>query len=105
MKRNETGEKGVLSFSLSGESFGGPDNLDLMERIAGTVERAGEKVSTVIVDLEKLEWISGTGVGLLVTLRSRLAKQGIKVKLEKPNARVLSVLQVTRLNMIFEVIE
>jgi anti-anti-sigma factor len=105
LKRNETEEKGVLSFSLSGRLFGGSGDPKLVETITEAVSKAEGKVTTVVINLPNLEWISSTGLGRLLSLRSSLAKQGIKARLEKPNAEVLGILQTTRLNMIFEVIE
>jgi anti-sigma B factor antagonist len=55
------------------------------------------------VNLSKVKWISSTGLGILVSARSRFAKEGGVVKLCQPNSRVLDILMVTRLNMIFDV--
>jgi anti-anti-sigma factor len=50
-----------------------------------------------------VKWISSTGLGILVSARSRFAKEGGVMKLSNPNSRVLDILTVTRLNMIFDV--
>lgn len=104
LKQNRTKEKGVLSFSLNGTLYGGEDP-PVLDTILEAVSGGEEEISSVVINLEKLKWISATGLGLLVSLRSRLTKQDIVVKLEKPSDRVRGVLDVTRLSMIFEIIQ
>jgi anti-anti-sigma regulatory factor len=41
----------------------------------------------------------------MVSARSRYAKDGGVIKLLQPNDRVLGILQVTRLNLIFDVFD
>lgn len=98
IKKREVDEVTILD--LSGEMYGGPDNMELVDVVS---ELAKEKKLDLIINLSKVRWISSTGLGILVAARARFAKEGGVVKLCHPNERVLGILQVTRLNLIFDV--
>ncbi|HUV35480.1 MAG TPA: STAS domain-containing protein [Patescibacteria group bacterium] len=100
MKIKKREVDGVAILDLSGEMYGGPDNMELVDIVS---ELAKEKKLDLIINLAKVKWISSTGLGILVSARSRFAKEGGVVKLCHPNERVLGILQVTRLNLIFDV--
>jgi anti-sigma B factor antagonist len=100
MKIRKREVDGVTILDLSGEMYGGPDNMELIDVVS---ELAKEKKLDLIINLAKVKWISSTGLGILVSARSRFAKEGGVVKLCHPNERVLGILQVTRLNLIFDV--
>ena len=94
--------EGITVLELSGEMYGGPDNMKLIDVITELID---EKKFDLVVNLSKVKWISSTGLGILVSARSRYAKEGGKIKLCQPNDRVLGILQVTRLNLIFDVFD
>lgn len=100
IKRKEV--DGINILELSGEMYGGPDNMKLVDEVSELVE---QKKLDLVIDLSKVKWISSTGLGILVSARSRFAKEGGVIKLCHPNDRVLGILQVTRLNLIFDVFE
>lgn len=100
MKIKKREVDGITILDLSGEMYGGPDNMELVDVVS---ELAKEKKLDLIINLGKVKWISSTGLGILVSARSRFAKEGGVVKLCHPNERVLGILQVTRLNLIFDV--
>ncbi|MDZ7859315.1 MAG: STAS domain-containing protein [Candidatus Krumholzibacteriota bacterium] len=98
IKKNE--KDGVVVLNLSGEMHGGQKNLELVDIVK---DLAAQKKLDIVANLSKVKWISSTGLGILVSARSHLAKEGGMIKLCKPNDRILGILQVTRLNMIFDV--
>lgn len=100
MKIKKREADSVTILDLSGELYGGKDNLELLNVVT---ELAKDKKLDLIINLSKVKWISSTGLGILVSARSRFAKEGGVVKLCNPNDRVLGILQVTRLNLIFDV--
>ncbi len=102
MKIKKKEVDGIIILGLSGEMYGGPDNMKLVDVIAELID---EKKLDLVINLSNVKWISSTGLGILVSARSRFAKEGGVVKLCQPNDRVLGILQVTRLNLIFDVFE
>ena len=102
MKVKQKEVDGVTVLELSGEMYGGPDNMQLVDLVS---QLASEKKLDLAINLGKVKWISSTGLGILVSARSRYAKEGGVIKLCHPNDRVLGILQVTRLNLIFDVFD
>ncbi|MBN1164611.1 MAG: STAS domain-containing protein [Candidatus Krumholzibacteriota bacterium] len=102
MKIKKKEVDGITVLELSGEMYGGPDNMKLIDMISDLIN---EKKLDLVISLAKVKWISSTGLGILVSARSRYAKDGGVIKLCHPNDRVLGILQVTRLNLIFDVFD
>ena len=100
MKIKKREVDGVTILDLSGEMYGGPDNMELIDVVS---ELTKEKKLDLIINLSSVKWIASTGLGILVSARSRYSKEGGVMKLCHPNDRVLGILQVTRLNLIFDV--
>ena len=100
MKIKSREVNGVTVLDVSGEMYGGPENMELVNVVT---ELAKEKKLDLLINLSKVKWIASTGLGLLVSARSRFSKEGGVMKLCHPNDRVLGILQVTRLNLIFDV--
>lgn len=102
MKIKKKEVDGITVLELSGEMYGGPENMKLVD----TVMELGEAGTLdLVINLSKVKWISSTGLGIMVSARSKYAKLGGVIKLSHPNDRVLGILQVTRLNLIFDVFE
>jgi len=91
---------GITILKLSGEMHGGQENLELVDIVK---DLASKDKLDIVINLSKVKWISSTGLGILVSARSSLAKEGGIVKICEPNDRILGILQVTRLNVIFDV--
>jgi anti-sigma B factor antagonist len=91
---------GITVLDISGEMYGGAENMELVNMVT---ELAKQKKLELLINLSKVKWISSTGLGILVSARSRFSKEGGVIKLCHPNDRVLGILQVTRLDMIFDV--
>ena len=100
MKIKSREVEGITIFDVSGEMYGGAENMEIVNMVT---ELAKQKKLDLLVNLSKVKWISSTGLGILVSARSRYTKEGGIIKLCHPNDRVLGILGVTRLNMIFDV--
>jgi len=98
IKSRET--DGVVILDLSGDMYGGPDSMALVDALTAL---AAEKKLNAILNLEKVRHVPSPGLGILVVARSRYAKEGGALKLLKPNERVLGVLTLTQLILLFEV--
>lgn len=58
-----------------------------------------------VIDLSGVIGMSSTGLGILISAHRGLAQKGVAFKLAKLSEKVRSVLQITRLNTIFEIYE
>lgn len=67
----------------------------------GKVVEAG--VTKLVVDCRQVLSISSMGVAALVLVHKRLAERGGHVKLAAVQTRVFRILQITRLNTVFQI--
>ncbi len=75
-------------------------------RIAGLVSDSLETgIKTVVIDLEKVRYISSSGLGLLITLLTKMKNAGGELFLTAPSEHVKKLLLITKLNGIFTVVE
>ena len=75
-------------------------------RIAGLVSDSVEAgIKTVVIDLEKVRYISSSGLGLLITLLTKMKNAGGELFLTAPSEHVKKLLLITKLNGIFRVVE
>jgi anti-sigma B factor antagonist len=62
-------------------------------------------IKTVVIDLEKVRYISSSGLGLLITLLTKMKNAGGELFLTAPSEQVKKLLLITKLNGIFTVVE
>src|SRR5262249_47508370 len=60
--------------------------------------------SAVILDLARVSTIDASGLGLMLSLRKQAEAKGVGLKLMNVNKFVRQVLEITRLDSVFEVI-
>ncbi len=89
---------GAVILEISGEMYGGPDNVALVDTL---VELAEQKKLHAILDMAKVKWIASTGLGILVRAHAKYLDAGGQLRLCNLNERVLTLLQVTKMNTMF----
>ena len=62
-------------------------------------------IKTVVIDLEKVRYISSSGLGLLITLLTKMKNAEGELFLTAPSEHVKKLLLITKLNGIFKVVE
>jgi anti-sigma B factor antagonist len=92
IKQREQGD--VVVLEVSGEMYGGPENMKLLETATELAKQGKKKL---VLDLDKVKWIASTGLGILVTTKTRYEREDGKMKLARMNERVLTLFQVTKL--------
>ncbi len=79
-------------------------NADTSEQFVQNIEKLVDAgLKKMIVDCDKLDYISSSGLAVLVRLHNRMKRQGSDVKLASVKGPLASVLQVTGLNKLFEI--
>jgi anti-sigma B factor antagonist len=64
-----------------------------------------EGAKTVVIDLEKVRYISSSGLGLLITLLTKMRNAGGELVLTAPSEHVKKLLLITKLTGIFKVLD
>jgi anti-anti-sigma factor len=65
--------------------------------------RSQSDVSTVVLDLARVSTVDASGLGVMLELREQVQAKGIGFKLMNVSKLVGSVLEVTRLDSVFEI--
>jgi anti-sigma B factor antagonist len=66
-------------------------------------DAVNDKVMVFIVDLSEVRYISSSGIGLLITMLTKMRNAGGDVYLTTPSEHVKKLLIITKLNNIFTV--
>ena len=90
-------EDGVVLVKLAGEI----DMHRTPEVMQAVDEHMRSKPKRVVVDLSEVDYMDSSGVGTLVHLFRQVNSNGGKLILVKPNERVRSVFEITRLGRFF----
>jgi anti-sigma B factor antagonist len=100
IKQREAGD--VVILEISGEMYGGPENMKLLETATAL---AAEGKKKLVLNFAKVKWIASTGLGILVTTKTRYEREGGVLRLCKLNERVLTLFQVTKIVTMLEVLD
>ena len=99
---SERKEGQVHYLFMEGDLIGDEVGPRIAELVSDSVE-AG--IKTVVIDLEKVRYISSSGLGLLITLLTKMKIAGGELFLTAPSELVKKLLLITKLNGIFTVVE
>lgn len=92
--------QGITVLDVAGEMYGGPENARLVEVLE---DLAGKGKLDVVLNLGKVKWVASTGLGIMMRARAKFAAAGGKIRLCDLNDRVISLLHVTKMNLLFDV--
>ncbi len=84
---------------LRGHITGGPQAVDLSAKLTKFIEQKGKHV---VVDMASIDLINSSGLGMLVSTLTSMRKIGGTVKLADIPKSALHLLEITRLNTVFE---
>jgi anti-sigma B factor antagonist len=95
--RQHSASVGIIS--LAGDITGGPQAVELSTLVTAFTSAGGRHV---VVDLGATKLINSTGLGMLVSLLTSMRKLSGTVRLAAVPANAVTLLEITRLNTVFE---
>jgi len=98
VKIKERRRDGVAILDMSGKLMGGPDAETFAEILKTLIH---EGCHNVIVNMEKVNWVNSTGLGILISGYSTLRKSGGELKLLKVSERIENIFIVSKLHTVF----
>jgi anti-anti-sigma factor len=102
MRIHRKRKNGIVVLELSGELWGGSESLAILDEL----DRLGrEGQLETVLDLSRVTHVASTGFGILMRARRDYARHGGHFVLCGANPRVMSLLEVTRLDLVFDVRE
>ena len=99
MKIKERKRDGVAILDVTGKIMGGPDSTSLDGTLKTLIY---EGTKNVIVNLEKVNWINSTGLGILISGYTTVRNNGGELKLLKVSGRIQNIFMVSKLHTVFE---
>lgn len=87
---------------LRGDLIGDEVGPKLVELVSDSVN---DKIMNFVVDLSEVRYISSSGIGVLLTMLTKMRNAGGEVFLVSPSEHVKKLLIITKLNNIFTVFD
>lgn len=85
---------------IQGDLIGDEVGPKLVEVVSDAIQ---EGAKTLVIDLSEVRYISSSGIGLLITMLTKMRNAGGEVYLTAPSEHVKKLLIITKLNNIFTV--
>ena len=102
MKSSVREKEDVVIITLEGDMVGGPDATLLSEKLRDLIEGGKNKI---IVDMEKVDWMNSSGLGILIGSLTTVRNSGGDLKLIHLKKKLKELLRITKLRRVFEVFE
>ncbi|SHN34400.1 anti-sigma B factor antagonist [Cyclobacterium lianum] len=96
-----TADKNLI-LKIKGDLIGDESGPRLVELVSDGLQ---EGIQTCIVDLSQVRYISSSGIGVLITILTKMRNTGGEVYLSSPSEHVKKLLIITKLNNIFHVFD
>jgi anti-sigma B factor antagonist len=96
----ELSEKGdLVILSLFGKIMGGPEATEINDRINQLID---EKKLKIVIDLEQVEWLNSSGLGILIGAVTLLKNNKGDLRLIHVSDRIQNLLKITKLETVLE---
>lgn len=99
MNYSLTEQDGIIIIALSGKIMGGPEATEINDRFNQLID---ENKLKIIIDLEQVEWMNSSGLGILIQAATLLKSNKGHLNLINVSDRIQNLLKITKLSGIFE---
>lgn len=99
MKISEKRISGVVVLNLKGSLMGGPEAVSLNETINRYLD---EKCLKLVLDLQNVERVNSSGLGILIKALTTFKTNGGILKLANVNPNLKNLLTITKLHTILD---
>ncbi|MEL6252124.1 MAG: STAS domain-containing protein [Bacteroidota bacterium] len=93
-------ENNIGVYELQGNLIGEKDGITITESFT---EQLDNGLKNFVIDLQNLQHINSSGLGVLITLLTKARKSGGEVTLSNPSDYIKNLLLITKLNTIFQI--
>ncbi len=91
---------GVVILALSGKIMGGPEAGQINDKINALIDENKKKI---VIDLEKVEWMNSSGLGILIGAITTLKNNDGHMVLIHVSDRIENLLKITKLISVFTI--
>jgi anti-anti-sigma factor len=96
---NTREENGIVILALDGKILGGPDSKNVNDFINKMID---ENKLKLVIDFSQVELMNSSGLGIIIQASNILKQKNGKLKLACLPEKIKNLLQITKLNHIFE---
>ncbi len=89
-----------LVLSLKGDLIGEQDGAQILE-VVNDAQNA--KVMVILISLEDVRYMNSSGLGVLITLLTKVKNKGGELALMSVSDQILKLLQITKLDAVFKI--
>jgi anti-sigma B factor antagonist len=100
MKYSVSEKEGMVNLSLAGKIMGGPEATEINDKINQLID---EEKLKIIIDLDGVEWMNSSGLGILIGAVTLLKNNNGDLRLINVSDRIKNLLKITKLQTVFEV--
>jgi anti-sigma B factor antagonist len=101
MNFNVSEQNGVVVITLSGKIMGGPEAGHINDQINNLIDQGKKKI---VIDLEKVEWMNSSGLGILIGAVQTLKNNEGHLVLIHVSDRINDLLRITKLINVFSIL-
>ena len=95
-------KNGVQIFKLRGKILGGPEAGAINDKIHESISRGQTKI---LIDMEELELMNSSGLGILIAAITTLKNNQGKMALMNVPERIAHLLKITKLTNVFKLFD
>jgi len=99
VKIKEEIKDGIKVIRLSGKVISGPDLMDLKTVFQTSINN---NMGNVLLDLSRVAWMDSSGLGVLVSGHTSLAREGGRMAILNATKKINELFIITKLITIFE---
>jgi len=100
MRHTHSLEDRLILLSLSGDLIGEDDNRAILSDVD---EYVAQGIFYSVVDISEVRYINSSGIGVLITILTKMRNKGGEICLVNPSETVQKLLIITKLNAIFKI--
>jgi anti-sigma B factor antagonist len=101
MKYTSNVKDDILFINLQGDLIGEENGLELVDLVN---DKVNESILLCAIDLSAVRYMNSSGIGVLITLLTKLRNKGGEVVLINPSDQIKKLLIITKLNAIFNIV-
>jgi|YNPMSStandDraft_2_1061718.scaffolds.fasta_scaffold00056_10 anti-sigma B factor antagonist len=98
MKYTHELQSDVAIFKLDGNMLGTPENNLIKNDVIAYLDKG---VNKFVIDLTELKHINSTGLGIFITLLTKIKSKNGELVLCNPNQAISNLLKITKLSSVF----
>lgn len=90
-----------MTLTIEGDIIGETKGIELVELINNQLNKG---VKYALVDIENVRYINSSGIGVLITILTKIRNKGGEMYLIQPSEHVKKLLIITKLQAIFNIV-